>query len=396
MNENRRAYGFIISEFLGNKEKGADGLRYIFQGFDLGLVKEISKNLQKDFSIKEVPVVSLDENYEHAIRQRANNEPILIWVSTREASEYSSLSSTFKCMTNAFYPFQRRWERVEGVYDLFDITEWLFRENNLVDVAQRFLGSAEYSVKKKSLETHLMVLRELWDLAEKNPSLKNRLSPSSIAEILASIHSSKQSAFNDLVQMIGFEPSISLPLDRDAVRKFIIDSRKLTLLLKGSDQDKRSKLAKFCENCLAGVLLYFRSKIKISGTVIPKDVDLVLQHFKEENEKGRRVWVVSSPDVEIKDYSLSSGLPKKVSFSFRDRQTKETHSFDDAWNLLATDVERTPFLGFLCSKRIIEHSHAMESPIRFEVKGNKIDITFSFLEGYLFSRRNFRKELDEV
>jgi hypothetical protein len=394
LNENRRAYAFIISEFLRNKEKGADGLRYIFKGFDLVFVKEVSKNLQKDFSIKEVPVVSLDENYEQAIKHRANNEPILIWVRTREASEYSSLSSTFKCMTNAFYPFQRRWERVEGVYDLFDITEWLFRENKLVDVAQRFLGSAEYSVKKKSLETHMMVLRELWDLAEKNPSLKNRLSPSSIAEILALIHSSKQLAFNDLVQLIGFEPSISVPLNQDAVRNFIIDSRKLALLLKGSDQDKRSKLAKFCENCLAGILLYFRSKI--SGIVIPKDADLVLQHFKEENGKGRRVWVVSSSDVEIKDYSLSSGLPKKVSFSLRDRQTKETYPFDDAWNLLATDVERTAFLEFLCSKGIIGNSHGIESPIRFEVKENKIDITFSFLEGYLFSRRNFRKEVDEV
>jgi hypothetical protein len=388
-------YARIISEFLKNKEKRANALRYIFQGFELGLVKEISTNLEKDFSTT-VPVISLDENYEHAIRMRANNEPILIWVSTREASDHSSLSSTFKCITNAFYPFQREWERVEGVYDLFDITEWLFREDKLADVAQRVLGSTEYLAKKKSLETNLMVLRESWDLAEKNPSLRNRLSPSSIAEILTSIHSSKQLSFNDLVQMIGFEPSTTLSSNEDAVRKFISDSRKLALLLKGSDRDKRSKIAKLCENCLAGILLFFWSKIKTSGTVIPKDLYLVLQHLKDRDERGRRVWIVSSPDVEIKEYSLNSGLVKKVSFSLRDRKTKETHSFDNAWNVFAAGEELALFLKFLRSRSIIGESHINEPPLKFDAKGNKIDITFSSLEGYLFGRRNFRKELDEV
>jgi len=395
LSKDRKAFATIISEFLRNKGNGTVGLRYLFKGFEFGLVEEVSKNMEKDFLVK-IPVISLDQDYQRAIKSRASNEPLFIWVSTREASEYSSLSSTFKCVSNVFYPFQKEWERVEGVYDLFDITEWLFREDKLACTAQKFLGSAEYSAKKKSLENTLIVLRNLWDVAERSPSLKNRLSPISIAEILTSIHSSKQLSFNDLVQIIGLEPCISIRDDQEGIDEFFISSRKIMFLSKGSDTDKRGKLAKLCENCLAGVLLFFLSISKTPGMMIPKDLDIVRQLFKGKDEKGRRVWIVSSPYVEIKEYSLNSGVAKRVSFSLRNRKTKKPHMFEDAWNLIATKEELPLFLEFLRGKNIVSHPYLIDSPLKLEVRKDEVELTFSYLEGYLFSRGNFRGEIDEI
>jgi len=81
------AYATIISGFLINKEKASRNLRYIFKGFELGLVQEVSRILAQNYSTK-IPVIGLYENYERAIKSRASDKPILIWIAGRKVGEY--------------------------------------------------------------------------------------------------------------------------------------------------------------------------------------------------------------------------------------------------------------------------------------------------------------------
>jgi hypothetical protein len=378
-----------------DKETEARGLRYVFKGFELNLIEQISRNLEKTFLVK-IPVVSLNEKYDQAIKSRANDEPIFIWITGRTVSEYSSLSSTYKCLMNVFHPFQKRWERVEGIYDLHDVTEWLFRQDKLETVSSAFLAKEEYSTKKRILEESYIWLKILWDLSLTNPSLRNRLEPGSIARILASISSSREFDFNDLVKAIGFAPCIAIPQDRRSITTFFDDSKKLILLLKGSDPDKKSKFAKLCENSIAGLVLFYHKKQNNSRIKPPGDFDLILRRCREKDEKGRRSWVVPSSDVEIREYSLSSGLVSKVVFRLRHRKTKETCSFNNAWNFSGSDEKLDIFLKYLNDENIIGPKYANKTPFVFTVREDEVELTFNFMEAYLFGRKNFRKELDEI
>jgi hypothetical protein len=375
-------------------EKETRVLRYIFKGFELSLIQEISRNLEKNFLIK-VPVISLNENYEHAIKSRANNKPIFIWIAGRRASEHSSLSSTFKCITNAFYPFKKRWERVEGIYELYDISEWLFQQDMLDYVADKFLGKGEYTAKKKVLERSFITLKTFWNVSATNPSLRNRLSPGIIAKILAGISSSHEFSFNDLVQTIGFEPSLTIPQDTTSIEAFFSYSKRLVLLLKGSYADQKTRFARLGENIIAGLLVYVK---KVESRITPpKDLDHILKLCKEKDEKGRRVWIVRSSDLEIKEYSSNSGLANRILFRIRNRKTKKTCVFDDSWNKpLATSIECSLFMDFLKNENILRAIHKETFPFKLDIKKDEIDVTFNSLEGYLFGLKAFRKELDGI
>lgn len=396
MNEYLKAYATILSSFMMSKEKETRSLRYIFKGFELSLVQEVSRNLEKNFSIK-VPVVSLYEKYKDAIKSRASNRPTFIWIASRKVSEHSSLSSTYKSITNVFYPFQKRSERVEGIYNLYDISEWLFQQDRLDYVASEFLAKGEYLAKKKVLERSFIGLRCFWNLSATNPSLRYRLAPGLIAKILVGISSSGEFDFNDLIQTIGLEPSLTIPQDDSSTETLFHNSKKLVLLLKGSDADKRSKFARIGENIIAGLLLFYQLKTGDPRITVPKDLGLLLQLYKEKDENGRRVWIVRSSDVEIKEFSLNSGLVKRILFRVRNRKTKETLVFNDDWNQhLATSTELSLFMEFFRDEKIVGTIYKKSPPFIFATRNDEIDVTFNFLEGYLFGSKAFRKALDEI
>lgn len=393
LDEYQKVYALIISEFLADKEKETKCLRYICRGFDFSLVEEIAKNLEKKFSIK-IKVISPDKNYNVAIKSRASTEPTLIYVASRKVSEHSSLFSTFKSITNVFYSFEKRWKKVEGIYNLYDITEWLFQQDKLDYIANKFLLKSEYSARKKILERSFNGLKALWDQSLTNPSLRNRLAPGSIAKIFVGISQSQEYSFNDLVQAIGFAPSLSVPQDDNSLKAFYSNSRNLFLLLKGTDADKKSKLAKLCENSIAGLLLFYKNSN--DSRKVPKDLDLVLQHYTVRDEKGRRIWVVRSSDVEIKEYSLDSGLVKKVLFKIRNRKTKEKYIFNDAWNLCVSNEQLPFFFEFLRDENVGGPVYSKYAPFELIIRNDEIYLTFNFLEGYLFCRKDFRRRVDEI
>ena len=389
------AYATIISGFLINKEKASRNLRYIFKGFELGLVQEVSRILAQNYSTK-IPVIGLYENYERAIKSRASDKPILIWIAGRKVGEYSSLSSTLKSITNVFYPFQKRWERVEGIYDLYDISVWLFQQDKLEYVANEFFGKKGYLAKRGVLERTFVILKSFWNSSATNPSLRNRLTPGVVAKILAGISSSQDFDFNDLVQAIGFEPSLAIHLDETSVETFFSNSKKLVRYLKGSDPDKRSKFARLCENIIAG-LLFYHLKTGDPKTMAPKNLGFILRLYKEKDEKGRRVWIVRSTDVEIKEYSLISGLVKRILFRVRNRKTNETYIFDDDWNQqLAAGEGLSLFLKFLKDQNFVGTVYEKSPPFKFTARKDEIEVIFNSLEGYLFGLKAFRKELDEI
>ena len=109
---------------------------------------------------------------------------------------------------------------MEGIYDLYDISVWLFQQDKLEYVANEFFGKKGYLAKRGVLERTFVILKSFWNSSATNPSLRNRLTPGVVAKILAGISSSQDFDFNDLVQAIGFEPSLAIHLDETSVETF--------------------------------------------------------------------------------------------------------------------------------------------------------------------------------
>lgn len=391
------SYAIILSEFLADKEEDTGVFRYIFEGFRLNLVQEISTKLEKILSIK-IPVISTSEDYSRAIKSRASDVPILIQITSGKISEYSSLCSTFKSLTNEFYPFGRRSTKAEGVYDLYDVAEWLFQRDNMERIARRILPRAEYSRKKDKLSDIFIALEALWNLGEETPSLRSRMSPELLTYILIDV-SSSQFGSNELSKMIGFEPSLcSVQLnDKSSVRKFVAQNRKLIPLLKGSDSEKRSKLARLAQNVIGGILYFYSVNLDNLKPAVPKDLHYLIECFNKKNKVGRRIWIISSTDVQILEYSLTSGLVKKIRFCIRNRETKEICVMDSAWNeCFKTHHQLSRFFKFMQDNSLLDTTHLSELPFELEVNSGVIAVVFRFLEGYLFGLKNFRKALDEI
>jgi hypothetical protein len=390
---NQKAFAFIISEFLRHKEKTIKTQRYTFKGFDLSLVNAVSANLEKAYSCK-IDVISLAENYDRAIKERASYDPVFIWISSSEASEYSSLSSTYKNLSNSFYTFRTKKKSVEGVYDLFDVTEWIF-QGQFANLVKSFLTSADYLLKKKSIDNMTLVLQELWRMSERTPSLRGRLSASSIADTLLLIQTQKQIKFNDYAPLLGFEPSLCSIATEEEIRQYVESASRIAFLQRGTDADRRSKLTKFCENCLAGITVYYQNRM-LNAAKVPNDINKMIGCFKDLDEQGRRVWTVGSGDVEIIDYSLNSGLPKKVAFKLRDRKSKNVQHFQPEWLNFQLGSELCEFLGFLKTEKILGEQYLEEPPLKLEINNDEIVLTFNTIEGYIFCKSNYRGVLDEV
>lgn len=390
------SYATIFSEFLADKEKKTGRFRYTFEGFELKLIQEVSRKLERSLLIK-IPVISTSEDYSRAIKSRASNDSIFIQISIGKISEHSSLCSTFKSLTNEFYPFRKRITKAEGVYDLYDISEWLFQRANLERIATKVLPHAEFSRKKDQLNDVFIALENLWNLGKETPSLRNRMSPELLTYILTYI-SSSQFDFNTFAEIIGFEPSLSLVQlnDEASVRGFVVKTSRLIPLLKGSDPDKRSKLATLAQNFISGILFFYSINLDYLKPAVPKDLNYLVECFKKKNKFGRRIWIVFSTDVEILEYSLTSGFVKKIRFRIRNRETKQICVMDRSWNKYFKSQQLSSFLKFMQDNNLLGPMHLSKLPFELEVNSGEITVAFKFLEGYLFALKNFRKALDEI
>lgn len=391
------AYATIVSTFLTHKENRKESMRYVFRGFDSKLTEKMVKILEKEF-FTSIPVLTPTAEYRKIIKSRADNKPIIVHIAGGRVSEHSSIYSTFKIIKNEFYPFRKIREKGEGVYDLYDVAEWLFQQNNIDKVVRKFLTAKEYSDKKEWLQAVFTSLKILWKLGITNPSLRNRLAPSSIADLLSVISQSSQINFNDIAKNFAFEPSLSLVslVEEESIKRFLKDSIKLTYLLKGSDLDRRGKMAKLAQNTIRGVLLYITKYPEVCKKVGIKNPLSLLKSY-EEKDGRKRVWNVSSRDVEILEYSLVSGLPQKTRFSIQSLKTGESFILDNTLDgLFKMSNGLLKFLTFLKEINILRQPYIKEPPFEVVTNHEKITLTFRFLESYLFARKNLEAEINEA
>lgn len=390
-------YATIVSTFLTHKESEGKNVRYVFNGFDSKLVEKVAKVLEKKFSTS-IPVRTPVTEYREIIKSRADNKPIIVYIAGGRVSEHSSVYSTFKIIKNEFYPFRKAKERGEGVYDLYDVAEWLFQQDNIDKVVREFLATKEYSKKKEWLHAVFTSLKIFWKLGITNPSLRNRLAPSSIANLLSVTPRSSQINFNDITKNFAFEPSLNLVslTEEKSIKRFLGDSIKLTYLLKGSDLDKRGKMAKLAQNTVRGILLYMAKYPEVCKKVGVEDPLSLLKKYEEKDGK-KRVWGVSGRDVTILEYSLVSGLPQKIRFSTRSLKTGESFILDNVLDkLFRTSDGLSKFLTFLEKINILHQPYMKELPFEVTTGRERIMLTFMFLESYLFARKNLEAKINEM